>query len=93
MKSSGSLTTKQRMKIKEGGGDGERRKETTGTPYWRKWMTPARCWAHTANLFRREAKGIQSFLEHATYTRKCRVSRIPQLWWNPHAMATMVVSD
>ena len=27
--------------INEGGGDGERRKERT--PYWRKWMTPARC--------------------------------------------------
>ena len=37
-----------------------------GTPYWRKWMTPVRSWAHgrnavskaTARLFRREAKGI-----------------------------------
>ena len=26
-----------------------------------------------------EARGIQSFLEYATYPRKCRVSRIPQL--------------
>ena len=50
-------------------------------------MTLARCWAHgrnaamkaTARLFRREARGIQNFLEYATYPRKCRVSRIPQL--------------
>ena len=71
--------------IKEGGGDGERRKERT--PFWRKWMTPARCWAHgrnavrkaTARLVRREVRGIQSSLEYATYPRKCRVSRIPQL--------------
>ena len=50
-------------------------------------MTPARSWAHgrnavrkvTARLVRREAMGIQSFLEYAAYPRKCRVSRIPQL--------------
>ena len=28
------------------------------------------------------------FLEYAAYPRKYRVSRIPQLWWDPHAMAT-----
>ena len=66
--------------VEEEGEDGE-------TPYWRKWITPARCWAHgrnavrkaTARLFRRVARGIQSFLEYATYPRKCHVSRIPQL--------------
>ena len=49
----------------EGDGDGERRKERTGDAV----MTPVRCWAHgmnavrkaTARLFRREARGIQSF--------------------------------
>ena len=30
-------------------------------------------------LFWIEARGIQSLLEYATYPRKCRVSRIPQL--------------
>ena len=54
-------------------------------PYWRKWMT--RCWTHgrnavmkaTARLFREGGEGNPEFLENATYPRKCRVSRIPQL--------------